>query len=148
MKPSILITGAGSGIGKAMAKVLSERNPELSLILTGRNPHKLEETLGTLPNKNDHQMIPLDVTDKSSIVSLRSRLHKDGTLLKGLVLNAGIGGENKYGDQDRWDEIIATNLTGPYLVTQELLPLLKANQSGYKSIVFISSILARLGVPK
>ena len=148
MKKSILITGAGSGIGRAIAIVLAKRNPEVSLILTGRNLKNLSDTLALLQSTSSHQAISLDVTNPTSIRSLKSQLEKNQCVLSALVLNAGIGGENKYGDHDRWSEIIATNLTGPYQVTQELLPLLKAGPNEFKNIVFISSILARLGIPK
>ena len=145
---AILITGAGSGIGKAIAQTLSQKNPNTPLILTGRNLKKLNETLSTLSSQNLHQTYSLDITEKASIKNLNEHLVKNQISLNGLILNAGIGGENEYGDHDRWDEIIATNLTGPYTLVQELLPIMRIDNSYFKSIVFISSILARLGVPK
>lgn len=144
----VLITGAGSGIGRAIALTLANKNPEISLILTGRNISNLQETINLLPTVGKHHMLPLDVTSASSVKELKSYLEDSKISLSSLILNAGIGGENEYGTNDRWDEIIATNLTGPYQLTQELLPLVKANNTEFKNIVFISSILARLGVPK
>jgi NAD(P)-dependent dehydrogenase (short-subunit alcohol dehydrogenase family) len=69
--------------------------------------------------------------------------------LRGIVANAGIGGANEYGPTDRWDEILATNLTGTYRLVHELLPFLRGADApvGTKQIVMISSILGRIGVP-
>jgi NAD(P)-dependent dehydrogenase (short-subunit alcohol dehydrogenase family) len=67
--------------------------------------------------------------------------------LYGLIANAGIGGENQYGEQDRWREIMDTNLTGTYQTIQECIPLIKKDPAPFKKIIIISSILARLGVP-
>ena len=145
---AILITGAGSGIGKAIAQTLSQKNPNTPLILTGRNLKKLNETLSTLSSQTLHQVYSLDITEKASLKNLKAHLVKNQISLNGLILNAGIGGENEYGEHDRWDEIIATNLTGPYTLVQELLPIMRTDTTHFKSIVFISSILARLGVPK
>jgi NAD(P)-dependent dehydrogenase (short-subunit alcohol dehydrogenase family) len=68
------------------------------------------------------------------------------TIAKGLSANAGVGGDNTYGEGDRWQEIINTNLSGSYYFAREAhAHLIKAE--GHKHLVFISSILARLGVP-
>ena len=63
------------------------------------------------------------------------------------MANAGIGGENTYGEKDRWREVIETNLTGTYQTLQECLPYLKKDEAPFKKVVILSSILARLGVP-
>lgn len=65
-----------------------------------------------------------------------------------IIANAGVGGENSYGDEDRWDEIIQTNLTGTYRLIQEVLPVLRTSKEKYRHIVMVSSILAQLGVPR
>jgi NAD(P)-dependent dehydrogenase (short-subunit alcohol dehydrogenase family) len=148
IQSSVLITGAGSGIGRAIALSLANKNPDIALILTGRNTQNLQETINLLPSVGKHRVLPLDITNAASVKELKGFLVDQQITLNSLVLNAGIGGENQYGENDRWDEIIATNLTGPYQLTQELLPLLKSDKNDFKNIVFVSSILARLGVPK
>ena len=57
-----------------------------------------------------------------------------------------MGGENIFGEADRWNEIIDTNLTGTYLTVQYFLPALNRSKNLFKQIVITSSILARLGV--
>ena len=146
MKNAILITGAGTGIGRAMALTLSQKLPETTLILAGRNLTNLEKTQSAL--KTNALCVSMDVTDNKSIQAAKKQITQSGLTLSSLVMNAGVGGENNYGKDDRWDDILATNLTGPYQVTQEFLPLLRANKSAFKNIVFTSSILARLGVPR
>ncbi|MGB1033111.1 MAG: SDR family NAD(P)-dependent oxidoreductase, partial [Flavobacteriales bacterium] len=59
----------------------------------------------------------------------------------------GIGGENHYGTEDRWGEILNINLTGTYNSIQESLPYLKNSSEDSKHILMTSSCLARFGVP-
>ena len=54
--------------------------------------------------------------------------------------------ENNFGKNDRWNDIIDTNLTGTYLTVQHFLPALNRSKHNYKQIVITSSVLARLGV--
>lgn len=145
MDNSVLISGAGSGIGQAIAISLSERG--YRLILLGRNPTALEETLARLPNGRGHLIVRADVRDATAV---RAAL-ASGAIgpLHAVIANAGIGGENHYGDRDRWNEIIATNLTGTYTLGMECLPHLLQCESAkaFRHVVIVSSILARLGVP-
>ena len=141
MTRHIVISGAGSGIGRSIAQTLAERG--YSLILLGRNLGNLESTKNLLKNPSQHQCQPCDIRNSGEIHQALANVSS----LYGLIANAGIGGENQYGDQDRWQEIIDTNLTGPYQTIQECLPLIKKNPAPFKKIIIISSILARLGVP-
>ena len=143
MPQFVLITGAGTGIGRAIAQTLAGQ--EFSLILCGRNLDNLEETKSQLKNPENHSTHSCDIR---KIGDVRSALEKNNTeSLYGLVANAGIGGENIYGEKDRWREVIETNLTGTYQTVQECLPFIKKDATPFKKIVILSSILARLGVP-
>jgi NAD(P)-dependent dehydrogenase (short-subunit alcohol dehydrogenase family) len=141
MTESVVVTGAGSGIGRSIAKVLADKG--YALILLGRNLKNLENTKSLLKNPEQHKCQPCDIRNSGEI----TQALKNESSLYGLVANAGIGGENQYGEQDRWQEIIDTNLTGTYQTTQECIPLIKKDSAPYKKIIIISSILARLGVP-
>ena len=137
----IVITGAGSGIGRSIAETLAEHG--YSLILLGRNLENLETTKNLLKNPGQHQCRTCDVRNPEEIRKALANVSS----LYGLIANAGIGGENQYGDQDRWQDIIDTNLTGTYQTIQECLPLIKKDPAPFKKIVITSSILARLGIP-
>ena len=141
MPEKIVVTGAGSGIGRSIAQTLAECG--YSLLLLGRNLENLKTTQALLKNPTAHQSLSCDIRNAGEVHQAL-----EGTpSLYGLIANAGIGGENQYGEQDRWREIIDTNLTGTYQTIQECLPLIKNNPTPFKKIVIISSILARLGVP-
>jgi len=138
-----MVTGAGQGIGKAIATLLAEQ--DYSLLLLGRNLNSLESTRESLKNPEAHQSFSCDIRQPYEI---SKALTQSGIQsLYAVVANAGIGGENHYSEKDPWQEIIDTNLTGSYFTIQECLPFLKKNPAPYKKIVIISSILARLGVP-
>ena len=140
---TILITGAGSGIGRAIAQRISKNN--YPLILLGRNQDKLEETRNSLESPEKHQCFSCDIRLPKDIANAleKSKINS----LYALIANAGIGGENRYLSSDRWNEIIDTNLTGTYNTTQGCLPYLKKNKAPYKKIIILASVLARLGVP-
>ena len=143
MTKTVIITGSGSGIGRAIAKTLSERS--YCLILLGRDRSRLEKTRESLNNPADHKSAACDIRQPEEI---RKALAESGVeSLYGVVANAGIGGENHYGKEDRWQEIVDINLTGSYHTVQECLPYLRQNSCKFGKIIFISSILARLGVP-
>ena len=138
----ILISGAGSGIGRAITITMADAG--YPVVLLGRNRHSLEETLSFLRIPSKHPIIAADIRDAQS---LQASLQDLNPVLHGVVANAGVGGENHYGEDDRWHDIVDTNLTGTYQLVQEALPYFSAKEEGFRQIVIISSILARLGVP-
>ena len=136
-----LITGAGSGIGKAIAIELAKHDNNCYLL--GRNEKNLKETLSFL-KEGDHKIFTADITDTVSLKQIMDNNLE--MVLDGIMANAGIGGENNFGDKDRWNKIIDTNLTGTYLTVQYFLPALQRSTSAAKHILITSSVLARLGV--
>ncbi|MEM7116686.1 MAG: SDR family NAD(P)-dependent oxidoreductase [Chloroflexota bacterium] len=138
----ILVSGAGSGIGRATAQVLADAGH--TILLLGRNRPTLEATLAMLDSPNKHDIITADIRNAQV---LRAGLQSANPALKAIIANAGVGGENHYGKNDRWHEIVDTNLTGTYQLVQEALPYFAAKETGFRQIVIVSSILARLGVP-
>ncbi|MBT4388579.1 MAG: SDR family oxidoreductase [Nitrospina sp.] len=141
MTDPVVITGAGSGIGRRIAQTLAKNG--FSLLLLGRNLENLQATKKLLKNPEQHQCQACDIRSSGEIRQALANVSS----LYALIANAGLGGENQYGEQDRWQEVIDTNLTGTYQTIQECLPLIKKSSAPYKKVVIISSILARLGVP-
>ena len=146
MKKTYVITGAGSGMGRATAELLSQ-NKEVKLLLIGRTQSTLEETHSMLANPENHTIAAIDIRNAASWQLTIAAHFNESTQLCGVFANAGVGGENHYGTEDRWDEIISINLTGTYVTIMELLPFLKKSNDPFKHIVITSSCLARFGVP-
>jgi NAD(P)-dependent dehydrogenase (short-subunit alcohol dehydrogenase family) len=143
MPGCIVITGAGSGIGRAVAEHLAAANH--TTLLLGRNAASLEETRARLARPDRHQSAACDIRHAEQI---RSALSGSGwSSVYGVVANAGIGVDNHYGEGDRWQDLIDTNLTGTYNTVQECLPYLRRDAAPFKRIVIMSSILARVGAP-
>jgi NAD(P)-dependent dehydrogenase (short-subunit alcohol dehydrogenase family) len=142
MSKHYLISGAGSGIGLAMAKELAKDGSRI--ILLGRNKEHLERAKSSLTGSN-HRVLVADITSKIDLAEAAESI-KD-IRLNGIIANAGVGGENQRGKNDRWNEIIDTNLSGTYHFINAFLPALEPGPVGYSHIIMISSVLARLGVP-
>jgi len=141
MNKTYLISGAGSGIGRAIAQKLSAGGN--NCLLLGRNTANLTQTFETL-TKGEHLTFAADIRDKKSLQAVAAQLA--GNPIHGVVANSGIGGENRWGNADRWHDIIETNLTGTYNFVNTFLPNVQKAE-GAKHILITSSILARLGVP-
>lgn len=143
MKTTI-ISGAGTGIGAAAARRLADDGH--AIILLGRNQANLDGVLATLSGSG-HQTVSVDVSDKAALhAALNDGLMADRDLVN-VFANAGIGGANEYGPEDRWEQIIDTNVNGSYYTAMECLPFLRASSEPYRQILFTGSVLARFGVP-
>jgi NAD(P)-dependent dehydrogenase (short-subunit alcohol dehydrogenase family) len=140
-RKTYIISGGGSGIGKAIAQQFEKEGS--SVILVGRNLKNLEETFVSL-SSNNHLIIQADITNKEELLACAEEIKS--IAIDGIIANAGVGGENNWGNKDRWDEIINTNLTGTYNFVNAFLPNLHLSQSKTKQILLTSSVLARLGV--
>jgi len=131
----ILITGASSGIGRALAIACSEMGAEV--FFTGRNAAALAETLEMMQGEG-HKMLVSDSTNVSDIETLVNEL----PALDGIVCNAGVNRRQltQYLKEKDLDLILNTNLKAPMQLMKLLLKAKKV-QSG-ASVVFISSIAA------
>lgn len=143
---TILITGAGTGMGAATAMELAQ-NPEISIVLVGRRKEKIEAVRQQLPNSDQHLCLDVDVSDQKAWKEAFASIRPEGRNLYAVFANAGIGGENTYGPEDRWKAILDINLTGTYNTIMEALPYLKKSQEAYRHVLITSSCLARFGVP-
>lgn len=128
----ILVTGASSGIGKGIALACAKMGA--TVIVTGRNVERLNETLNQLP-EGDHKAISADLTKAEDIDRLVSELPK----LDGLVQCAGVGSRVacKMMTQADIDHIMKPNLEAPVLLQAAILAKKKINKAA--SIVYIAS---------
>jgi NAD(P)-dependent dehydrogenase (short-subunit alcohol dehydrogenase family) len=119
-----LVTGAGSGIGRAVALALAAHS--YRVVLTGRRHERLDEVAregGALCHA-----IPSDVTDPHSVTKLFARVAMEFGRLDLLFNNAGAGAPPTPLEDlplERWRTVIDTNLTGTFLCTQAAFRLMK-----------------------
>ena len=141
-----LVTGAGSGIGKAIAAALVERGAHVTLADIDHEPvTELARTLGPLAYP-----VKLDVTDHPRVDKLLESIPPDFRPIDILINNAGhdIGGRTNFarGPADDWTSILDVNLTGMVRVTRAIVPEMIERNSG--DIVNMSSISALRLVPE
>jgi NAD(P)-dependent dehydrogenase (short-subunit alcohol dehydrogenase family) len=138
-----LVTGAGSGIGTGIARVLARDGARLALL--GRRRAALQQVADALPARAEAQVLAADVTDLPAMRRAVARAAKAFGGLDVVVANAGIGGPNACAlpGPDRWHEIVRTNLDGVYHTVLAALPHLADGGR----VVAISSVLGRFGVP-
>jgi 3-hydroxybutyrate dehydrogenase len=144
MSRTVVVTGGGRGIGRAIALAFAE--PGAHIIITSRTASQLETTAADIKAKGaEATAIPMDVTDEVNVAQGFGSLHGRVKDVNILINNAGVGGGEVVQGSDvaRWKRTIDTNLTGLYLVTRQILPLM-ANQG---RIINLSSVLGRFGVP-
>jgi 3-oxoacyl-[acyl-carrier protein] reductase len=142
-----VVTGASRGIGRAIALALAAAGADVLITFRERQDEAAEVVRAIEASGAKALAIPLDVTDRSSIARMVESARSFGQVSI-LVNNAGI---NRPTDFDKvtesdWDEILATNLKGPFLVCQAMLPLLK--ESGGGAIVHIGSVSGQYGGPR
>ena len=142
-----IITGSGTGIGKATALLFAKEGA--NVILFGRRDEKLKEVKGEIEDLYGKKTITVsgDVTNISDIkllVSQTIELHKKIDIL---INNAGTFSETPFLDTEtaEWDRVINANLKGVFLTTKEVLPHMLRNKGG--AIVNIASILGMVAVP-
>ncbi|HMS31884.1 MAG TPA: SDR family NAD(P)-dependent oxidoreductase [Candidatus Saccharibacteria bacterium] len=133
---TVIIIGATSGLGEAMAVKLNDRASKL--ILTGRDLTKLQSLRDQLGAKVEIRQ--LDLTDNESIEQFSSEIIKLNDQDIVLISNAGIWleGDTEQEDFKKIEDVIRTNLTGHMQLVSAILPKLKLNKKGH--IVFINSV--------
>lgn len=141
---TIIITGASSGVGQALAKRLDREG--CNLVLAARRLDKLEEIKKKLKSKS--LIVKTDVSSEKQVKKLFSQAIKKFKKIDILINNAGRGLcasviETKKED---WDSVINTNLTGVFLCTKEAAGHMIKNKSGH--IITVCSIAGLYGAPK
>ena len=139
-----LVTGGAQGIGRAIAEELAAAGATLAL--ADVNEAKLAETVGELKAQGiDATAFTVNVSSEESIqAGAKAILDKFGKV-EILVNNAGITRDGLMMRMKRadWDDVLGTNLTGAFLLTQALLPAMLRNRWG--RIINITSMVGRTG---
>src|SRR5262245_1589266 len=121
-----VVTGAGTGIGKAVSLALAKDG--YAVVLAGRRADKLDETAKEAGNAKTVS-VPTDVSDPESIRALFARVKKEFGRLDLLFNNAGIGAPAVPMEElplETWKKVVDTNLTGMFVCTQEAIKIMKA----------------------
>ncbi len=134
-----LVTGAGSGIGRAAALALAEAGAHI--IALARTQGALEQLDDEIRTKGGSAtLVPVNLKDLDALDRLGAAIHERWGKLDILLGNAGILGELApitHIDQPVWDEVMTINVTANYRLIRSLDPLLRASEAG--RAIFVSS---------
>ena len=142
-----LVTGASRGIGRAVALALADLGAQI--VAAARNRQLLDQLVAEIEEAGGKAAaVVFDLADESSINTLVEQIKDQFGRLDILVNNAGLTHSALMEDTTTadFDRIMAVNTRGPYILTRECLPLLKAASQG--TIVNISSVVGVKGYPK
>ena len=143
-----LVTGAGSGLGKHFARVLSQAGATVACV--GRRLDPVQAVADEIQDKGGKAVaLSMDVTDPDSIREGFSRIQQQCGVVDVLINNAGLSNPTAFEEMTReqWTSLVDANLSGPFYVAQEMAKrLIAAGKPG--SIVNIASILGHLARPQ
>jgi len=143
-----VVTGAGSGVGRAAALALL--NEGYAVVLAGRRKDALEATAAADKSKSRSLVVPTDVADPASVKALFAKTKATFGRLDLLFNNAGTGAppvpleELTY---EQWKTVVDANLTGSFLCTQEAFRIMKGQQPQGGRIINNGSISAHAPRP-
>jgi NAD(P)-dependent dehydrogenase (short-subunit alcohol dehydrogenase family) len=143
-----IVTGAGSGIGKAAALALLKEG--YSVVFAGRRKEALDAAIREGRGGKRALAIATDVTDPGSVKALFAATKKAFGRLDVLFNNAGAGAPPVPMEDltyEQWQLVLATNLTGPFLCTQEAIKLMKSQKPMGGRIINNGSISAHAPRP-
>jgi NAD(P)-dependent dehydrogenase (short-subunit alcohol dehydrogenase family) len=149
MERTALVTGAGSGIGRAAALALLADGWRVAL--AGRRPEPLQETARLAGEASARALaLPADVADEASVEALFAQIHSQFGRLDLLFNNAGTGGPPVPFDQlslEQWRRVAAVNLDGAFLCARAAFALMKSQDPRGGRIINNGSISAHAPRP-
>ena len=144
-----LVTGAGSGIGRAASLALHSAG--YSMVLAGRRAAELERTAASAKASDTRMLsVPTDIGQPESVRELFARSKETFGRLDVLFNNAGISAPGIPMEDltyEQWSAVVAVNLTGAFLCAQEAIKLMKAQQPRGGRIINNGSISAHVPRP-
>lgn len=141
-----LVTGAGSGIGRAVSLALSGAG--YAVVLAGRRADELEKTAAAAPGKT--VAVPTDIGKPDQVKALFERARGEFGRLDVLFNNAGKGTPAIPMEDltyEQWSEVVAVNLTGAFLCAQEAIRIMKSQNPRGGRIINNGSISAHTPRP-
>jgi 3-oxoacyl-[acyl-carrier protein] reductase len=142
-----VITGAGRGIGAAIARKLAGLGA--TAVLCGRSRSLLDSTANAIVQSGGKaEAVPCDVTNLQSVEEAARRVASSSGRVDIVVNNAGIGGFGGPLHQllpDEWDRLMNTNLRGVFYMTRAFAPMMIKARSGH--IINISSLAGKNALP-
>ncbi|HEY1749155.1 MAG TPA: SDR family oxidoreductase [Xanthobacteraceae bacterium] len=141
-----LVTGAGSGVGRSAALALAREG--YAMVLAGRKAENLQAVAKEAASKT--LVVPTDVREAAAIQALFAKTKEAFGRLDLLFNNAGVGMRGMPLEDiplERWLSVVATNLTGPFLCTQEAIKIMKAQNPRGGRIINNGSISAHTPRP-
>lgn len=144
--PSAVVTGAGSGIGRAVACALAKEG--YAVALAGRRREALEATAGDAGE--DTLVVPTDVTVPASVTALFTEVERRFGRLDLLFNNAGVSAPGVPLEElsfEQWRLVVDTNLTGMFLCTQGAFRIMKGQTPRGGRIINNGSVSARAPRP-
>ncbi len=143
-----LVTGAGSGVGRATALTLCAHG--YTVYLSGRRAGALQETAEQAQSPDRAIAVPSNITDADSVAALFDRIRQDQGRLDLLFNNAGTNTAAVPTDEldvDQWRMVIDTNLTGTFLCTRQAMALMKSQRPRGGRIINNGSVSAQVPRP-
>jgi NAD(P)-dependent dehydrogenase (short-subunit alcohol dehydrogenase family) len=141
---TVLVTGGGRGIGRAIALAFAE--PGAVVAIAARTRAQLDETATAIAARGARPIVlQMDVTDERAVQRAFDDFKSASARLDVLVNDAGIGGGQPIHQTDTasWHRIVETNVWGTFLVSRQAVSML----SDGGRIINVSSVLGRFGVP-
>lgn len=144
---NVLIIGASGGLGKHLTLGLANTGFNLALHYN-ENRENLNKTLSEIKSSNlKLKTYKADITIENEIEEMIKNVKHDFGSIDVLINNAGLSlnGMSWKLEIDDWNKVISVNLTGPFLCTKHVLPLMRENNWG--RIIYMSSVVSQIGVP-
>ncbi len=144
-----LVTGGGSGIGRAVALVLQSAG--YRVVLAGRRAAELEQTAALAkPSGGEMLAVPTDVSKPDSVQALFAATKESFGRLDVLFNNAGLGAPGIPMEEltyEHWNTVVGVNLTGAFLCAQEAIKIMKAQQPRGGRVINNGSVSAQVPRP-
>ena len=145
-KKKVFITGAGSGIGKAIALKLAKEGAVIAL--TDKDEKKMMDVLSEIEKISPNSIaFKMDVTKENEIKDTVKKVLESFETIDILVNNAGVSSMGKFTDlsEEDWDFNMDINVKGVWLVTKNIAPIFIEKKKG--KIIMVASMASKIGAP-